>query len=362
MVERQDPGSVTFAQIGTATDTAYIDTGLEGRTSYSYRVRATDAAGNPSAYSPVVAAKTLPGAVASDNFDRPDGSLGSNWSKPTTSIYNLVITNNQVGVDVETNHNYAFWSANTFNNDQYSQITVSKVGPWTGVILRADPVQDRFYMGFVFDTNDYRIYCRWDEGYYSLSTGSAVTWNAGDVLRLEVKGSVDPITITMYRNGTAVLDWVSTGSSFIKPSGSPGMGIYSRIGAGLTIDNWEGGDLDTSPPTAPGSLTATAVSSSEINLKWSASSGDFGVAAYLVERKDPQSSSFQQVARLNGPTYSYNNTGLAGNSNYSYRVRAADEAGDLSSYSPIANATTLAIHSPSVQYIRARQKQIEFSF
>ncbi len=48
-----------FAQVGTATGTTYGDTGLAANTSYSYRVRATDAAGNLGPYSNVATATTL---------------------------------------------------------------------------------------------------------------------------------------------------------------------------------------------------------------------------------------------------------------------------------------------------------------
>src|SRR5262249_453086 len=37
LVERQDPGSVGFVQIGTTTATTFTDTGLTPATSYSYR-------------------------------------------------------------------------------------------------------------------------------------------------------------------------------------------------------------------------------------------------------------------------------------------------------------------------------------
>ena len=41
---------------------------------------------------------------------------------------------------------------------------------------------------------------------------------------------------------------------------------------------------DTQPPTAPTELTATAVSGSQINLSWTASTDNVGVTGYLVER------------------------------------------------------------------------------
>ena len=55
-----------FAQVGTATATTFSDTGLAAGTSYSYRVRATDAAGNLGGYSTVASATTAatPPAIA----------------------------------------------------------------------------------------------------------------------------------------------------------------------------------------------------------------------------------------------------------------------------------------------------------
>ena len=58
-VERCSGAACTgFAQIGTPTTTTFSDTGLTASTSYSYRVRATDAAGNLSAYSNTASATT----------------------------------------------------------------------------------------------------------------------------------------------------------------------------------------------------------------------------------------------------------------------------------------------------------------
>jgi predicted phage tail protein len=54
----QEAGCSTFAQVATPTGTTYTDSGLSGSTSYTYRVRATDAAGNLSGYSATVTAAT----------------------------------------------------------------------------------------------------------------------------------------------------------------------------------------------------------------------------------------------------------------------------------------------------------------
>ena len=57
-VERcQGPVCANFAEVGTRRPASYSDTGLAGATSYSYRVRAADAAGNLSGYSTVQTAR-----------------------------------------------------------------------------------------------------------------------------------------------------------------------------------------------------------------------------------------------------------------------------------------------------------------
>ena len=96
---------------------------------------------------------------------------------------------------------------------------------------------------------------------------------------------------------------------------------------------------DQTAPTAPGSLAAGATSSTQINLTWAASSDNVGVAGYRVERCSGAScSSFAQVGT--STTASYADSGLNGSTSYTYRVRAADAAGNLSGYSNTASATT----------------------
>jgi len=99
--------------------------------------------------------------------------------------------------------------------------------------------------------------------------------------------------------------------------------------------------VDTTAPTAPAGLTTSVVSATQINLSWTAATDNVGVTGYRVERCQGAScSSFAQV----GPptTTSYNDTGLTASTSYSYRVRATDAAGNFSSYSLVASATTTA--------------------
>jgi chitodextrinase len=96
---------------------------------------------------------------------------------------------------------------------------------------------------------------------------------------------------------------------------------------------------DTTPPTAPASLTATAASGTQINLSWTASTDNVGVTGYKVERC--QGSGCSNFAQIATPTAtSFNDSGLSASTAYSYRVRATDAAGNLSGYSNTASATT----------------------
>src|SRR5262249_36488552 len=53
---------------------------------------------------------------------------------------------------------------------------------------------------------------------------------------------------------------------------------------------------DTVPPTAPSNLSATASSANQVNLSWTASSDNVGVTGYLIDRMNPGSTTFTQVA------------------------------------------------------------------
>ena len=160
-----------------------------------------------------------------------------------------MIVNNEVTPDIEQAHCYAYWVGNTFSQDQYSQVRISNVGAWNGVIARAQPIADRFYLAFVFGPNDYRLFLRKDGLYYTLRTDNTETWVAGDILRLEASG-LSPVQLTLLRNGNPVLTYTDTAENLV--GGSPGIGIFSSpLGDHLAIDDWEAGNLGMQGMLAP---------------------------------------------------------------------------------------------------------------
>ena len=98
----------------------------------------------------------------------------------------------------------------------------------------------------------------------------------------------------------------------------------------------------SNPPNGdPSGLTATAVSSSQINLAWT--SGSTNQDGFAIERcTGTGCTNFAEIARTAASATSYANTGLASNTTYNYRVRAFNGDG-YSNYSNTAGATTFDV-------------------
>jgi hypothetical protein len=91
---------------------------------------------------------------------------------------------------------------------------------------------------------------------------------------------------------------------------------------------------DTSPPSQPSALKATTVSSTRIDLTWTASTDNVGVTGYRVLRNG------SPLTTVTTPSYS--DTGLTPSTTYQYAVDAFDAAGNRSSASATVSAATLA--------------------
>ena len=120
---------------------------------------------------------------------------------------------------------------------------------------------------------------------------------------------------------------------------------------------------DTQPPSSPTSLSASAVSATQINLSWTASTDNVGVTGYKVDQcQGANCSNFVQVGTTSGSTTTYSATGLTASTAYSYRVRATDAAGNLSNYSNTASATTQTGPPPSVTFVQGAYNAPQGSF
>jgi chitodextrinase len=210
---------------------------------------------------------------------------------------------------------------------------------------------------------------RWNggNGQYVYIGGGSGTHQCvnGDVLSATISGT-NPVTINFYNNGTLVATACDNGGSgsggscggfaYGGPggaagpfaSGTPGIGFYDN-----SDNNWsqfgfsdfsatDNSATDTTAPTMPTNLSATPVSSSQINLTWAASTDNIGVTGYQV---------FRDGVRLATTSINrYSDTGLTPNTSYTYSVAAYDAAGNVSAQSNPASATTPSVDTtpPSV--------------
>lgn len=97
---------------------------------------------------------------------------------------------------------------------------------------------------------------------------------------------------------------------------------------------------DTQPPTAPTLLSAVARSASEVDLLWTASSDNIGVAGYQIIRNGVMISSVPGAALL------YVDNSVVPGATYAYAVAAYDAAGNVSSPSGSIQVTTPAAPPP----------------
>jgi len=262
-------GCSTFTQIGTApaTATSFGDGGLTPNTTYGYRVRASDGAGNFGPYSNAASVTTLPDSTPP--------------TAPTTLNASAV---SSTRVDLS-------WAAATDN-----------VGVTGYLIERCEGT-----------------------GCSSFSQIAA-----------------PPGTGTTYSDGTAVAG-TTYGYRVRATDGAATLGGSSPVASATTPTP------DTTPPTAPSGLQATAATNVQINLSWTAANDNVAVTGYLIERcQGSGCSSFAQVAAPPGTGTTYVDSGLTPSTSYSYRVRANDGSGNLGPYSGSASATTLATAPPPV--------------
>jgi hypothetical protein len=151
------------------------------------------------------------------------------------------------------------------------------------------------------------------------------------------------------KSGSTVLN--SSGGTFsawtkvtvnFNSGAATGITLYGAYNAGegrfddFTLD--EGSVTPPAVPAAPSALSATASGSSVINISWSDNSST--ETGFKVERKTGTSGTWAEVAgALAANTTAYSSTGLAAATQYYFRVRAYNAAGN-SAYSNEASATT----------------------
>jgi fibronectin type 3 domain-containing protein len=148
---------------------------------------------------------------------------------------------------------------------------------------------------------------------------------------------------TVYRNGS-VLATVSGSVLAYADNAVTSLGTYSyALDAFDAVGNHSAQSSpvsvttpDTSPPTVPTGVVATAISPGEVDVSWGASTDNVGVAGYTIYRNGTS------LTTTGAGVTAWADTTVAASTAYSYSVDAFDAAGNHSAHSALATATTPA--------------------
>ncbi|MDE1764929.1 MAG: fibronectin type III domain-containing protein, partial [Thaumarchaeota archaeon] len=154
-----------------------------------------------------------------------------------------------------------------------------------------------------------------------------LSWTApsGTILGYEIDRSIDGRTwsVVTSNTGTTATAYSNTGLTpsttyyyRVSAIGSGGIGSASSIASATTTT------------TAPSSLSATSISTSQINLSWTAPTGT--ILGYEIDRSIDGRTWNTLVPNTGSTTTTYSDTGLSSNTMYVYRVSALNSGGPSS--------------------------------
>ncbi|CAH1208194.1 hypothetical protein PAECIP111893_02856 [Paenibacillus plantiphilus] len=159
------------------------------------------------------------------------------------------------------------------------------------------------------------------------TTSITLTWNPSTddkgVVKYEVYRDgvlIGETTTNSYTDNTVVAN--KTYSYTIKAVDT--IGQKSAFSAAVAVTTGNGGTQDQLP-TVPTNVQGTAVGTTTVNLTWSPSTDDKGVASYEIYRNG--------TLKGSSTSTSYSDTTVANDNTYSYTVRAVDTIGQKSAAS-----------------------------
>ncbi len=266
-------------------------TGLSASTTYHYRVRSMNSAGQLATSGDFTFTTLAPGQVGEIILDNTDATVVGTWSTGTGST-------DKFGAD------YRYKSGGT--GSAYLQYTPTISAP-----------------------GDYQVYCWYPQGANrTVGAPYVIAYNGGTVT----------VPVNQQSGGGA---WNLLGTFNFALGTSGNVKIKDNFADSTQVVMADAIKFSfaptVTPPTAPSGLTATTASSSQINLAWTDNSTNED--NFIVARGTVSGGPYSDVATLAANSTSYNNTGLASGTTYYYVVRA-ENTGGSSANSAQASATT----------------------
>ena len=165
-------------------------------------------------------------------------------------------------------------------------------------------------------------------------TGVSASERTATSIHLVWNASEDNVRVTgyeVYRNGEKL---VTTGrTEFIDQSLDPDTAYTYQIYAFDEKRNYSEGSAalntrtlkDTDAPDTPQNLKFSAITGSALTLSWNSSKDNVGTVGYIIYRDN------EEIARIE--SCEYKDSDISKDNEYSYMIKAYDEAGNLSDFS-----------------------------
>ncbi|BDX39082.1 hypothetical protein CYCD_24370 [Tenuifilaceae bacterium CYCD] len=287
------------ALLATATTTSYSVTGLTASTSYSFYVKAKDAAGNVSTASSTISATTSAATVTYCT------SKGSNYSYEWISSITVgSLTNSSSAAG------YTDFTSKTFNATTGSSYSISLTPGFSSSTYSE-------YWKIWIDLN----------GDGDFDDTNENVFNAGATSKTTVTGTITIPSGTAAISTRMRISMKYNGSQTACETFSYGeVEDYTVVIAGTTAD--------TQAPTAPTNLAASNITQTSATLSWTASTDNIGVTGYDIYKNGTQLTSVT--------TTTYSVTGLTAGTSYTFYAKAKDAADNVSSASSTISVTTTA--------------------
>jgi YD repeat-containing protein len=340
-----------FANIGTTGATTYSNSGLTQSTTYRYRIRAYDAAGNFSSYSSIASSTT----AADSTPPSVPGSLSANATSGTQASLSWSASTDSGGSNLS---GYKIERCQGSGCSGFAQIAVTASTSYPDTTLSSGVTYQyrvRAYDGAGNNSgysNTVAVTTP-DTVAPTVPSGLAAAAPSSNSVNLTWSGSTDNVAVTgykVYRGGTQIATPSSTSYTDNTVVGSTAysytVSAYDAAGNNSATSNSAPVTTpDTISPGVPGGLSASAASATQVNLSWSAVSdtGGSGLAGYRVYRGG--------IHIANSSATNYSDTSVSPSTAYSYTVAGYDNADNTSAQSSAANVTTPVapdITAPSV--------------
>ncbi|MBZ5538783.1 MAG: fibronectin type III domain-containing protein [Acidobacteriia bacterium] len=312
--------------------------GLNASTLYHYRVKSRDAAGNLATstdFTFTTAADTTAPVIsgtAASQITQSGATIG--WT-----------TNEASDTQVEYGPTASYGSSTTLNTSLVTSHSAALSG-LTASTLYHYRVKSRDAGGNLATSVDFTFTTAPDTTAPVISaiststitlTGATINWTTNEASDTQVDYGTSASYSSTTTLNTSLVTSHSAALSGLTVSTLYHYRVKSRDAAGnlaTSADSSFTTAADVTPPLVPTGLSASATSSTQINLSWTASTDNVAVTGYRIFRNATQ------VATTAGT--SFQDTGLTPSTSYSYTVSAYDAAGNTSALSTAASATTQA--------------------